>query len=340
MDLKTFKEKTKIQEIKTNQELRTHLVTYIAVNLGLFLLNMMTSASFPWFLFVVGGWGIGMASHWGELLVASKNLQEVNVITEINENELNTLINFQKSRHDFYLHIISNVAVSIYLLMINIITSPGFMWSFIPIIAMAVGIASHWGPYTNKKSYVEYDENIEVDLGEDIPNTQLQKAITLRNSIITVIDEIRVKFKYFAADLLPKIDSYVETIKLLTKKEEDLERSLKQISISELQDEKSKIIDKRDKAESDRLITEYNNFIEEIDNHIVTIKRLEEQKELLQLKIITSINSLKHLNLELVGMKSKTTVEDTTILEDFDKKSADLALYYKDLLESYDEVHK
>ncbi len=340
MDLKTFKEKSKIQEIKTNQELRTHLVTYIAVNVGLFLLNMMTSSGFPWFLFVVGGWGIGMASHWGERFVALKNLQELKTITVMDENEVDSLAKFHKSRHDFYLHVISNVAVSIYLLMINIITSSGFMWSFIPIIAMGVGIASHWGPYTNRKGYDETEESFENDFHDDIPNSQLQRALTLKDSIITVIDEIRVKFKYFAADLLPKIDSYVETIKLLTKKEEDLEESLKQVSEVELLEEKTKIIDKRDKAESDLLITEYNSLIAEIDNHINTIKRFKEQRELLQLKVTTSINSLKHLNLELVGMKSKTTLEDTSILDEFEKKSVDLAIYYKDLLESYDELHK
>lgn len=340
MDLQTFKEKSRIQEVKTNQELRTHLVTYIAVNVGLFLLNMMTSAGFPWFLFVVGGWGIGMASHWGERFVAFKNLQETKAITVMNENDVDSLIKIQKSRHDFYLHIISNIAVSIYLLMINIITSPGFMWSFIPIIAMGVGVASHWGPYTNRKSYAETEETFGNDLNEDVPNSQLQRAMTLRDSIIIVINEIRVKFKYFAADLLPKIDSYVETIKLLTKKEEDLEESLKQVSQEELNEEKSKIIDKRDKANSDLLITEYNSLINDIDNHINTIKRFKEQRELLQLKVTTSINSLKHLNLELVGMKSKTTLEDTSILDEFDKKSVDLTLYYKDLLESYNALHR
>lgn len=342
MDLKTFKEKTKTEKLQTKHNLRTHLVTYIAVNVGLFLLNMMTSSGYPWFLFVLGGWGVGMASHWGESYVALKNLREVNNLIDVKEDELKVIIRFQKSRHNFYLHIISNVSVAIYLLMINIITSPGFMWSFIPIIGMAVGIASHWGTYINKKDFISNEEEDEQtnDIPQPISNSQLTRAITIKNSIIKVIEEIRVKFKYFASDLLPKIDSYVETIELLTQKEHDLGHSLKDVSETELQEEKDRIILKKESAESPSLIKEYNNMIIELDNHLKTIKRIREQRELLQLKITTSINSLKHLNLELVSMKSKTTLEDTSILDEFDKKSSDLAVYYKDLLESYDELYK
>ena len=42
---------------------RSHLVTYLLVNAGLVALNLVTSPGYPWCLWVIFGWGIGLASH-------------------------------------------------------------------------------------------------------------------------------------------------------------------------------------------------------------------------------------------------------------------------------------
>jgi len=55
-----------------------HATVFVAVNLMLFVIWLVTGAGFPWFLFPLLGWGIGMAvhaavyrakvnSHWEEL---------------------------------------------------------------------------------------------------------------------------------------------------------------------------------------------------------------------------------------------------------------------------------
>lgn len=40
-----------------------HLVTYVAVISGLFLINVLTSAGRWWFVWPAVGWGIGIAVH-------------------------------------------------------------------------------------------------------------------------------------------------------------------------------------------------------------------------------------------------------------------------------------
>ncbi len=64
-------QKTKEQESyerakKRVEELRsfyTHLFVYLAVNAGLFLLNILTSPRHLWFYWPLIGWGIGLAIH-------------------------------------------------------------------------------------------------------------------------------------------------------------------------------------------------------------------------------------------------------------------------------------
>lgn len=340
-EFESYRERVLIKDQKNRDELRAHLITYLAVNTGLFVLNMITSSWHPWFLYVLGGWGIGVASHWGESFVSAKNINDISLLKGLDSETLNTMIQFHKKRSSFYLHVISNLSVIAFLFVINTITYSGFMWAIIPALAMGIGIASHWAQYSNKSNQVNTENTaVEDDVKIIIENEQLQRATTLRNSIIVVIKEIRGKFKNFASDLLPRIDTYVETIDLLTQKEEDLKNSLNDVSDNDLKIEKENLISKKDSAESILLKEEYENSIKDIDTHLLTIKRVREQHELLELKITSSINSLKHLNLELVAMKSKTTLEDSSILDEFEKKSSDLAIYYKDLLESYDELHK
>jgi len=43
---------------------RAHLTTYLVVNAGLVVLNVLTSRGFPWCLFPIGGWGIGLFTHY------------------------------------------------------------------------------------------------------------------------------------------------------------------------------------------------------------------------------------------------------------------------------------
>ncbi|MBN3963575.1 2TM domain-containing protein [Nostoc sp. NMS8] len=42
----------------------THVISFLAVNLFLILLNLITSPSYFWAIFPVLGWGLGLFFHW------------------------------------------------------------------------------------------------------------------------------------------------------------------------------------------------------------------------------------------------------------------------------------
>ncbi|MBI2402779.1 MAG: protein kinase [Gemmatimonadetes bacterium] len=56
---------------------RSHFATYVSVNGGLLLLNIVTGITSPWFLFVSIPWGIGVASRYGELWSAGYSWRDV-----------------------------------------------------------------------------------------------------------------------------------------------------------------------------------------------------------------------------------------------------------------------
>ncbi len=56
---------------------RSQFATYVSVNGGLLLLNIVTGIGSPWFLFVTIPWGIGVASRYGELWSAGYSWRDV-----------------------------------------------------------------------------------------------------------------------------------------------------------------------------------------------------------------------------------------------------------------------
>ena len=52
--------KKRVQNLKS---FYIHLTVYILVNLMLFMINMISDPSYLWFLYPLGGWGIGLVSH-------------------------------------------------------------------------------------------------------------------------------------------------------------------------------------------------------------------------------------------------------------------------------------
>ena len=52
------------KRVKAKKEFYSHLVSYVSVSIFLFFINYFTSPAYWWFVFPVGGWGIGVVAHY------------------------------------------------------------------------------------------------------------------------------------------------------------------------------------------------------------------------------------------------------------------------------------
>ncbi|MFB6468878.1 2TM domain-containing protein [Cytobacillus sp. Hz8] len=59
-DEKYLRAKKKVQNLKA---FYIHLTVYILVNIMLFFINLLSDAGNWWFLYPLGGWGIGVLVH-------------------------------------------------------------------------------------------------------------------------------------------------------------------------------------------------------------------------------------------------------------------------------------
>ena len=65
MDRDIYKKAKK--KVKAKKEFFTHFSIYLACIVFLFVINMMTSSDFWWFVFPTLGWGIGIVAHYIEV---------------------------------------------------------------------------------------------------------------------------------------------------------------------------------------------------------------------------------------------------------------------------------
>ena len=59
-EIKYLKAKERVEALRG---FYIHLTVYVIVNLGLFIINMMTSPEMLWFIWPLMGWGIAIALH-------------------------------------------------------------------------------------------------------------------------------------------------------------------------------------------------------------------------------------------------------------------------------------
>jgi len=52
-----------VRRVKAKLGFRSHLVVFVLVNAGLAVINLLTSPGYLWFVFPLGGWGIGLFAH-------------------------------------------------------------------------------------------------------------------------------------------------------------------------------------------------------------------------------------------------------------------------------------
>nr|WP_211214974.1 2TM domain-containing protein [Microbulbifer variabilis] len=57
------REKRVIEHVRDIKAFYSHVITYVLVIIGLFILNLITSPGYFWVLWAALGWGIGLISH-------------------------------------------------------------------------------------------------------------------------------------------------------------------------------------------------------------------------------------------------------------------------------------
>jgi class 3 adenylate cyclase len=328
-----------------------HLTTFLIVNAGLFILNLLTSWSLhPWFLYPLGGWGIGLVCNFVDMRNRQRQKREVSKLPALSKDAMITYNKLRNAKSELSNHLAAFVSVNGFLLMINYITSWAVHpWFLYPLVAWGFGLLVHMSVaiptiaslrrklkeligkagavFTGKKKK-EYQEEDEI----------VREALSIRDSIIAEIDASGKKASPLDADMKPLLIKYVDQVRDLNSKHREIEELIRSIPMGDLEVDLAILRDKAGKTQSSYMKQEYEKSIQEIERHKHSFEELNNQKELVGLRLKSSMNNLKQLQIDLARMKSMSISGDEASVSLIKDKTRELSQYLDDLRAGYKEL--
>lgn len=333
--------------------LRAHIGSFIGVNAFLIMLNLSTSPGFPWALFPLFGWGIGMVNHINEVKRKQDQVRHLEALPNINRQGLKLLQEYEKIRSGFSSHVVSTLATSALLLMINLVTSSAFMWSFIPIGVMGIGLIGHVGAFPGKMSKIRKRMERMGLLVPDLPlfrpsrrlpdpgeggYSRTQQARIIRAVIQGQYKKAKRSGAPIDRDFLDLLDRYVDQIAALDAKSLDVLQLIQGIPVSDLERDLAVLKKRKDNTNSEQLQSEYSESIRQLEKQKASYRQLTNQQEMLDLRLTSSLNALKQLQIDMVRVQSMSNAQDSSLLQDLRGRSDDLNLYLSDVERSFAEL--
>ena len=333
-----------------------NLTSYLAVNGLLWFINLSTSAHFLWAAFVSTGWGIGVAATIVSSRRASEKLREVDAMPELDSVQLADLKKLNKMKDSMAQHASSTVMVCFFFAIINLLTSPAFLWFLIPSAAMAVGFLAHFASYSVGKPRLERKlldalgikggwRNIfkqgkarrkeAAGLG---PYADLyREAQAAKEAIAAQLASGSAGAASVDADLAPSLDQYLGQVKLLAQSANEIDRLVESIPMTDISKDKAVLVSKEKAATSPSLKAEYRQSIEEIDKQEKSYAELKEQSEVVKLRLGSSVNQLKQMRLDIARLSASPNAEGGADLAGLKRRTDELSHYLEDLRSGYAE---
>lgn len=319
---------------------RIHLTSFVAVNGLLAFLNLVTSPSTLWFVIPAAAWGMGLLMHYGAYKFVKKKSDEINRFDYLSPEQLHTLEKYLNSKRSFGLHALSSAAVASFCALMNIY-SGGPLWFAIVGASLALPVAIHYTVHSTVKSGLRKKlkrllsgveaRALEKNVYEGSP--EYIEAMKVRDSILKQISNSSTSEKSVLSEITPILDQYTDAIKILSKQLKKYKLLLKAYEIENIKSEQGRMQSRLETVSSSDLKEEYSKALTHIDKQLASYQQLEEREELVQMRIKTSINSMKKLQMDFAMLEDVTIPMQT--LRDARSKVEELQNYAEDLEEGY-----
>jgi BMFP domain-containing protein YqiC len=247
------------------------------------------------------------------------------------------------SKSAFGIHFYVSLAVSGFLAMVNLITGIIPPWCLIPITSLAVPLAIHGGVQSAVQSSLRdrlkrmlrgarQTEAYEEEAG---PPEYLE-ALKLKAKIIKQVETSGPGQKELISELMPVLEQYMEAIKVLGIQSRKYSALLDSINVEEWQEEKKELEARLETAKTPGLKKEYTQVLEHLNKQIKSVDSLAEKEELVQVRIRSSLSSLKKMQMDLVLREDVAT--HMAVLKETRTRLEELQQYTEDLEEGFREL--
>jgi len=165
-----------------------------------------------------------------------------------------------------------------------------------------------------------------------------QKVNNLRSEIL---EKIKTSDEYHSdiiEDIKPLVDKYIAQVSELIARDKKLESVLRNNPPEKINDAILELNQKLGETRNLMLQNEYKKAIEKHQKHKQTLKEFIEQREMINLRLDSTVMSLNEIKFDLIKMENLAADDQREkFFELFDEKSNDLSNYLEILKETYDE---
>ena len=364
---------SQVREIADRSVRKTYRDTalYAGVNAGLLGVWWISGAGYPWFVFPLFGWGIGIASQVGATLRRRRHAEEVSLFQRPAPPQLSQLRRLRKVREDFGASATGSIAVMAGLVAFNAVTSP-FPWSIFPIAALgagvvskAIGFRSHLAERKKKLSDAGFrlpsrkerrarrrgvaalDTTSMASGGSDVVSSRgvfaeeggtataraRGLAVAIESDLMRIADSSRVR-----DDIYPDVRDCVEQIATLEHKRAMISRLLSEVSREQLSQQRSTLESDMAACEDETLRTEYERSIGQLSRQQQSLSRLEREREIMRLRIQSALGALQQMRLELARLTHIERSDEVSSASNLEARAGELTAYIRDVASAYDEL--
>jgi hypothetical protein len=305
-----------------------NIISYSVINSVLWSVNITLADKFPWAMFVSIFWGLGVVDNIVSAIRLSRQSHEADSLPEMSDGQLSEYKAINKRRDALGKHFLSTLSISAILFLVNTVTSPGSPWFIIPsgilLVSFIVDAISYvatvpprikrffasigikGGRRALKKAHNEAQEEFD-NMG---PYLELYK--NAKNISRELEEDFAEADPEGVEEIKPELESYLGQVKLLSQTANELDSIIGAMPMDSLKIDKAKLVEKM-AAAPQGLFSEYSTSIAEIEKQEESFKALQEQREVIDLRLKSSVNKLRQLQMDLANTRASST-EDASSL--------------------------
>lgn len=340
---------------------RVHAAAFVSVNIFLIIVNVLTSMSHPWFYYPLVGWAIGLFSHLQYVFNWKKRRDQLLSLEHLTAEQYRAVKSLQITESNFRHHRTAYLSVNAYLLGVNMITSAHFPWFIFPLAGWGVGFFLHSVFYFAKRKQLKnrlkslgidwqklvkmkpppITDQMKAEISRAEPEEYveyLSEAEVIKNTLLADLKNQGQLKSELGLELNPLLENFVKHIGELIEKNNELNRIMNNMPHLDWEAEINNLIKKMEKTESSTLKREYQKTIKQYRKHLKSLTELNNQKELIQLRLNSSVMALKQMQIDFYRLKNLESFEESASVKQLKEKSDELSQYLDDLDKSYDEL--
>jgi len=349
-DFERYKAELQVRARKLRVGVIPSAITFGFVNAGLWYLYTTQAHSFPWEPLVLIFWGSGILDSILGAFRTSRHVAEAEALPDLDAASTAELKRLNKERESIGKHFINALSIPAALLFLSPLLWAGQTWPLIVSAILAGSFVIHFMSYistmpgklkrffakaglpADRKSQAEARRRRDSepkDLGSYASVYGEAKA-----AAAAIASSLGSADPSSLAEMKPQLDAYLDQVLLLSKTANELDAIIGEIPMSALASDKAELLAKA-KTAGPALKSEYSGSVAEIEKQEDSFKALKEQREIIDLRLRSSVNQLNQLKIDLARARAADREGDAmrgeSAISSLRARSEELSKYIEDL---------